>query len=85
MVTELKSLHVENYSTFHSDSKHFAAAESYLRRALEALFGLGRHILAKGFGEGVPEYKHIAHELLRAGVRVYINRCKYFNLTGSRF
>ncbi|MFX0202573.1 MAG: DUF86 domain-containing protein [Candidatus Hodarchaeota archaeon] len=68
MVTELNSLPVENYDTFHSDSKNFAAAESYLRRALEALFDLGRHILSKGFGEGVPEYKQIAHELLKVGV-----------------
>ena len=29
---------------------------------------MNRHILAKGFGEGVPEYKQIAHELLRVGV-----------------
>jgi len=34
-----------------------------LRRALEALFDLGRHILAKGFGLGVSEYKEIASRL----------------------
>jgi len=36
-----------------------------LRRALEALLDLGRHILAKGFGVGVSEYKEIATELAR--------------------
>ncbi len=39
------------------------AAESCLRRALEALFDLGRHILAKGFAEGVTDYKDIAVKL----------------------
>ena len=44
------------------------AAESYLRRALEALLDLGRHILAKGFGLGVSEYKEIAVRLGEQGV-----------------
>lgn len=33
-----------------------AAGESFLRRALEVLLDLGRHVLAKGFGRVVPEY-----------------------------
>ena len=45
-----------------------AAAESYLRRALEALLDLGRHVLAKGLGEGALEYKQIALGLRRADV-----------------
>jgi len=36
-----------------------------LRRALEALFDMGRHIAAKGFGEAVTEYKEIASTLNR--------------------
>nr|HID14426.1 DUF86 domain-containing protein [Anaerolineae bacterium] len=43
--------------------RNVGAAESYLRRALEALLDLGRHILAKGFGLGVSEYKEIATRL----------------------
>jgi uncharacterized protein YutE (UPF0331/DUF86 family) len=45
-----------------------AAAESYLRRALEALLDLGRHILAKGYGMGVTEYKEVAVQLGQQGV-----------------
>ncbi len=30
-----------------SDRRNPAAAESYLRRSLEAIFDIGRHILAK--------------------------------------
>lgn len=38
------------------------------RRSLEALFDAGRHILAKGFGEGVSEYKEIARHLQERGI-----------------
>ncbi|MFH0788206.1 MAG: DUF86 domain-containing protein [Pseudomonadota bacterium] len=45
-----------------------AAAESYLRRALEALFDLGRHVLGKGFGRVVSEYIEIPLVLVLEGV-----------------
>ncbi|MCJ7682179.1 MAG: DUF86 domain-containing protein [Candidatus Aminicenantes bacterium] len=60
MLQSLRELPLENEETF-LDNKHLvAAAESYLRRALEALFDLGRHILAKKFAYPAPEYKKIA-------------------------
>lgn len=40
-----------------------AVAESYLRRALECMFDIGRHILAKTAGKGFVEYKEIAKKL----------------------
>jgi len=43
-----------------ADRRNIWAAESCLRRILEALLDIGRHILAKGFGQGVTEYKEIA-------------------------
>ena len=39
-----------------------------LRRALEALLDLGRHVAAKGFAEPVVEYKQIGRALGRRGV-----------------
>jgi uncharacterized protein YutE (UPF0331/DUF86 family) len=39
-----------------------------LRRALEAIFPVGRHILARAFGAGVSEYKEIAEGLKGNGV-----------------
>ena len=53
---------------FRADPRNVAAAESYLRRALEALLDLGRHVLAKGFGRGVSEYKAIAQKSRELGV-----------------
>lgn len=43
-------------------------AESCLRRGLEASLDVGRHILAKGLGLGVSEYKEIAPRLQERGI-----------------
>jgi len=68
MLANLRRLPLDSYVTFRSDPRNIAAAESYLRRALEALLDLGRHVLAKGFGQAVAEYKDIAINLVQSGV-----------------
>jgi len=68
MITEIRALPLQSYEEFSADKRNIWAAESCLRRALEAIFDLGRHILSKGFGQGVTEYKQIASELEKAGV-----------------
>jgi uncharacterized protein YutE (UPF0331/DUF86 family) len=68
MVAGIRSLPLESLDSFHSDPRNAAAAESYLRRGLEALLDLGRHILAKGFGRAALEYKDIARILGEEGV-----------------
>ena len=64
MIEALQDLPIENRQKFLSSKHTIAAAESYLRRALEALFDIGRHILARRFGAPVTEYKEIAQGLL---------------------
>jgi hypothetical protein len=49
MVSEIRRLPLESLEVFSSDKRNVWAAESCLRRALEALLDLGRHILAKCF------------------------------------
>lgn len=68
MLSSLRKLPLDSYVTFRSDPRNIAAAESYLRRALEALLDLGRHVLAKGFGQAVAEYKDIAVNLVQFGI-----------------
>lgn len=68
MVEEIRSLPLGSLDEFISDRRNIGAAESCLRRALEALLDLGRHLLAKVFGEVVTEYKKIAEELARRKV-----------------
>ena len=63
MTDALKDLHLEEKAAFLADRHKVAAAESYLRRALEALFDIGRHILAKRFAYPATEYKEIAKGL----------------------
>lgn len=45
-----------------------AIAESYLRRSLEAIFDIGRHIVAKRAGKGIIEYKKIVPELFNLNI-----------------
>lgn len=68
MMAEIRALPLENQATFLADRRNVWVAESCLRRALEALLDLGRHILAKGFAVGVSEYKEIATGLGDRGV-----------------
>jgi uncharacterized protein YutE (UPF0331/DUF86 family) len=68
MLSEIRALPLESKPTFMQDTRNIWAAESCLRRALEALFDMGRHIAAKGFGEAVTEYKEIASTLNRRNV-----------------
>jgi uncharacterized protein YutE (UPF0331/DUF86 family) len=68
MLSEIRALPLRDKTVFMQDSRNVWAAESCLRRALEALFDMGRHIAAKGFGEAVIEYKEIAATLKRHGI-----------------
>ncbi len=68
MLAQIRALPLDTWDTFRADPRNVASAESYLRRALEALLDLGRHLLAKGFGQVVVEYKEIGLALERVGV-----------------
>lgn len=60
----LRELPLKDREKFLRKRHYIAAAESYLRRSLEALFDVGRHILAKSFAFPATEYKEIAKGLL---------------------
>ncbi len=68
MLAELRRLPTDDLAAFQEDPRTPAAAESFLRRALEGLMDLGRHLLAKGFGLPVNEYAAIADRLQEVGV-----------------
>ncbi len=68
MLQQLRQLPIEDEQTFLADPRNPAAAESFLRRAIEALLDLGRHVLARAFGVAVVEYKEIAIQLGAHGV-----------------
>jgi uncharacterized protein YutE (UPF0331/DUF86 family) len=68
LLREIRTLPLDDRNAFFSDRRNIWSAESCLRRSLEALFDLGRHILAKGYGLGVSEYKEIATRLQEQGI-----------------
>jgi uncharacterized protein YutE (UPF0331/DUF86 family) len=63
MLSDIQAIPLGSLEEFMADKRNFGAADSCLRRALEALLDLGRHLLAKVFGKAVTEYKAIADEL----------------------
>ena len=90
MIDALRDLHLEKKKAFLENKNNVAAAESYLRRSLEALFDMGRHILARRFAFPATEYKEIAKGLfdkrilnedeaeLMRGMAGYRNRMVHF-------
>ena len=67
-IVELKKFSMMEKKEFLSDKRNPAAGESYLRRSLEAIFDIGRHLLAKSYGIKDLEYKKIALELGEKGI-----------------
>lgn len=66
---ELDKLAQTKREEFLSDKTKTGAAESYLRRSLEVIFDIGRHIMAKtGNLNLAMEYKAIARGLSEKGI-----------------
>lgn len=53
LTNQLDSLAGLSQQEFLGDPRNVGAAESFMRRALEAVFDVGRHLLAKS-GQGPP-------------------------------
>lgn len=68
LVRDIRSLPLNDRAAFFADRRNIWSAESCLRRSLESLFDVGRHVLAKGYGLGISEYKEIASKLQEQGV-----------------
>jgi uncharacterized protein YutE (UPF0331/DUF86 family) len=68
MLRGIATLPLATEQVFLADPRMVAAGESFLRRALEALLDLGRHILAKGNAEVVPEYPNLGPALSRQNI-----------------
>ncbi len=67
-LVELKKFSNMSLDEFLSDKRNPSSAESYLRRSLEAIFDICRHILAKTYGLKELEYKDIARQLGEKGI-----------------
>ena len=63
LLDEAGTLPLDDLDAFTRDPRMVAAGESYLRRAIEALLDIARHVLAKGFARGAAEYAEVARQL----------------------
>lgn len=68
MLAAIETLPLASETEFSADIRMVAAGESFLRRSLEGLLDLGRHVLAKGFGKVVPDYAGVADALAAQGI-----------------
>lgn len=84
MLAKIGQLPLNSLEDFLADDRNVSAAESNLRRALEALLDVGRHILAKGFASGVTEYKEIVAGLLRHQVITKAEAEQMYKMAGYR-
>jgi uncharacterized protein YutE (UPF0331/DUF86 family) len=84
MLEGIAQLPLASEAEFLADPRMLAAGESFLRRSLEALFDIGRHILAKGFGEPTAEYKDIARRLGQRGVLTIDHTERLVRMAGYR-
>jgi uncharacterized protein YutE (UPF0331/DUF86 family) len=67
-IQELKPFSKTTREEFLSDRRNPPFVESYLRRSLEVVFDIGRHILSKIYGFKEIEYRAIAKELAKREV-----------------
>jgi uncharacterized protein YutE (UPF0331/DUF86 family) len=65
---DLRRLPAGSFDEFTTDFQTPPAAESLLRRAIQALFDILRHLLAKGFGQGALEYRELARLAVEKGL-----------------
>ena len=67
-VGELRALPAATFDEFRADRRNARAAEALLRRAIEALFDVARHLLAKCLGLGALEYREVARLAAQHGL-----------------
>ena len=65
---DLRTLPATSLTEFLGDRRNAHAADSLLRRSIEALFDTARHLLAKGFGVGALEYREVARRAAEKGL-----------------
>lgn len=84
LLDALRRLPLDDPNAFFADERNVWAAESYLRRLLEALLDVGRHILAKGFGVVAETYRDVPESLLSVHVLSEPTAKVFGNMAGYR-
>jgi uncharacterized protein YutE (UPF0331/DUF86 family) len=77
---DLRSLPTTSLADFSADWRNAAAADAYLRRAIEALFDTARHLLSRGFGLAALEYRQVAQLVAKHGLVTDPQLCERLTL-----
>ncbi len=67
-LADLRALPATSLTEFVADRRNAHAADSLLRRSIEALFDTARHMLAKQFAVGALEYREVARKAAEKGL-----------------
>ncbi len=67
-LADLRALPATSLAEFIGDRRNAHAADSLLRRSIEALFDTARHILAKQYSVGALEYREVARKAVEHGI-----------------
>jgi len=84
MLEGVAGLPLASLEEFTADARTVAAAESYVRRALEILLDLGRHVVVKGLGKTALEYKDVPRALRAAGILNEVDGAALLEMAGYR-
>lgn len=67
-LTALRNLPADSFEEFGSDARNPATAESFLRRGIESLIDVTRHLLARGYALAPLEYREVARHAAEKGL-----------------
>jgi uncharacterized protein YutE (UPF0331/DUF86 family) len=84
MLERISGIPLESVEAFTSDRRNVDGAETCLRRSLEALLDLGRHVLAKAFGDAPAEYEEVAKRLGERNVLTAAEAEVFVRMAGYR-
>ncbi len=68
LLTDLRRLPAASFEEFSADWRNFPTSESLIRRSIETLLDVARHLLSRAFGLGALEYRRTARAAAEHGL-----------------
>lgn len=85
LLADLRRLPAETFEGFTADWRNVPTAESLVRRAVETVFDVARHLLSSSFGMGSLEYRQVAISAAERGlIRDPELGARFANIAGFR-
>lgn len=82
---DLRRLPAASFEEFETDWRNFPTAESLIRRAIECVIDIARHLLSRQFGLGSLEYRAAARAAAEHGlIRNEETAARFLEIAGFR-